>query len=240
MTSFDVAYMFESIPKIIKAFPLTVLMTVVSMIGGLIFGMILAMMAMSNCRVLRKIIEAYVNIIRGIPILLLLLILYFAVPQLLSAVNIDINGWHKLTFAIITFTITTSVASCEAFRSAYGSIDKGQHEAGASIGLTGFQVWYRIITPQAMYVVLPNLFNLLITLFKDTSLAFSLGIMDMMGIAKVLDANTYGMKRLEIYMAVALIYWFITAVMEFLASLGEKRLAKGSVGMSAAASGKGG
>ena len=240
MTNFDFVYMLESIPKIIRAFPLTVFMTVVSMAGGLIFGMALALVAMSKSRVLRKIVEVYVNIIRGIPILLLLLILYFAVPQLLSAFGIDINGWHKLTFAIITFTITTSVAACEAFRSAYGSIDKGQHEAGASIGLTGFQVWYRIITPQAMYVVLPNLFNLLITLFKDTSLAFSLGIMDMMGIAKVLDANTYGMKRLEIYMAVALIYWFITAVLEFLTSLGEKRLAKGSIGMSAATPGKGG
>lgn len=238
MTAFDLSYMLDCVPKIIRAFPLTAFMTVVSMACGLVFGLLLALMMMSKYRILRRIVEAYVNLIRGIPILLLLLIMYFAVPQLLSGLNIDINHWSKLTFAIITFTITTSVASCEAFRSAYGSIDRGQHEAAASIGLTSFQAWRRIITPQAMYVVLPNLFNLLITLFKDTALAFSLGVMDMMGIAKVLDANTYGMRRLEIYMAVALVYWAFTMAMEFFAALGERSLAKGSMGMSAAA-GKG-
>ena len=228
--SLDVAYLLNVIPKILKSFPTTLYMTVSPMADGLVLGLVMQNIATSKLaclKWLRLLLNGFIVLVRSIPIILQLLILYFVFPRIFSFMN----GWNKTTYVIITFSIVVGVSACETFRAAYESIDRGQHEAGISIGYTGFQTWLHIIFPQMIFIALPNLVNLLITMLKDTSLAFSLGVTDMIGYAKILDANAYGMKRTEIYLAVALIYWALTILLEKSTRLIEQYLAKGNRGM---------
>ncbi len=228
---FQLGYMLECIPKIIRAFPVTLYMTMIPMLIGLGLGLVMEVVITSRSAFLgwlRILVRGFLVVIRGIPIILHLLIFYFIFPRIFPFMN----GWNKVSYVILVFSIVIGVQASEIFRSAYGAVDRGQYEAAYSIGYTAWQTWFHITSQQAFRIAFPNLANLLITMMKDTSLAFALGIVDMIGYAKILDANSYGIRRTEIYLAVALIYWFLTIALERGLGLVEKRL---SVGISSAA-----
>jgi L-cystine transport system permease protein len=108
-------------------------------------------------------------------------------------------------------------------RSAYQAIDKGQWEAAVSIGLSPWQAFYRIILPQCVKIVMPNLALSLVALMKEAALAFTIGVVDMMGKAKLMVSNYYGALAMETYLAVALIYWVISFMVQQIVRLSDKR-----------------
>jgi L-cystine transport system permease protein len=116
-----------------------------------------------------------------------------------------------------------AATSSELLRSAYEAIDKGQREAAVSIGLSPWQAFYRIILPQCVKIIMPNLALSLVALMKEAALAFTIGVVDMMGKAKLMVSNFYGAMALETYLAVALIYWAISFMVQQIVRLSEKR-----------------
>jgi len=130
---FDVTYIFHSIPLIAKALPLTLLIMILSLLFGLIIGSLITVMKLKKNIVLNSIANSYTAFIRGTPPLLQLFLVFYGLPQVLSSVGVDINGWDKMVFAIITFSLNSSAFISEVMRSSYLSVDSGQREAALSI-----------------------------------------------------------------------------------------------------------
>lgn len=219
MQWFDWEYMFSSIPKLIPSFfEVTLLCVAVTLVVGAVFGFLLTLCKLSKRKVLRGIAYTITDIIRSMPFLVLLFLLYYALPQFFPSLN-EINKIYFLELALIIF------ASCrlsEIMRSAYEAIDKGQMEACLSVGLSVPQALVQVVVPQAFHIALPNLGNLLVGMVLETALGFTIGIYDVMGTAKLINAREYGAHNLEIYLAAALIYWAVSLLIAGLTGQLEK------------------
>ena len=237
MKLFDVEYMVSVIPRLIPSFfEVTLLCVATTLVVGSIFGFLLALCKLGKNRVLRGVAYAVTDVIRSMPFIVMLFLLYYGLPKFFPALN-ALNKVYFLTLGLIIF------ASCrlsEIMRSAYEAIDKTQMEASLSVGLTPPQALWHVVVPQAFYIALPNLGNLLVGMVLETALGFTIGVYDIMGTARVINANEYGAHNLEIYVAAALIYWVISLLIAGLTSQlekvakkdrqggGRKRLLKGS------------
>ena len=116
----------------------------------------------------------------------------------------------------------------EVFKSAYLAVPKGQLEAGLSIGLTGFQTFRRILLPQTFQIALPNITTAILNLMKDAALAYTIGLVDVMGAGNLIISRNLGNYSLETYTAVALIYWGIALVLSLASHFMEHSLNKGN------------
>ncbi|WP_018752061.1 amino acid ABC transporter permease [Paenibacillus sanguinis] len=222
-TFFDIEFMLRSIPKVIEALPITLLLLVLSMIFGLLLGGLLTWTKMKAPRGLQAAVGVYVSFMRGTPPLVQLFLIYYGLPNLLGQLGMRVDSWDKLVFAIIAFTLSNAAYLSETMRSAYLAIPAGQHEAAQSVGMTGFQAFRRIIFPQALAVAIPNIGNSLLIVFKDSSLAFSIGIVELLGKAKLISAAGYGAKNLEVFVAAAIVYWISCMILEYGTNCLEKR-----------------
>lgn len=199
-----------------------------SLLFGLIFGSILAAFKLQKNKVVKYFGVVYTAIFRSVPPVVLLFLVYYGLPQLLlSLFGIDIQNEEKILYVIITISILSMVSLSEVIRSAYISIDKGQYEAAISTGLLPVQAMIRIVIPQMIYVALPSIGNIVIYLIKEGSLGFTIGLVDVFGKANSLNQNTYSNYILEIYVALALIYWFSSIILEKALKLIERRVSFG-------------
>ncbi|MEN3781286.1 amino acid ABC transporter permease [Priestia megaterium] len=218
--------------QVVDKLPLTLFMLGLSLLFSLLLGFVIALIRIQKKPVLSKMATIYLSFMRCTPLLVQLFLVYFSLPQLLLLVHIDINSWSRITFLVIAFSLHTAAPLSEVIRSAYFSIDKGQFEAAYSIGMNYFQSLRRIILPQAFVAALPNVGNATISLLKDTALAFSIGIIDIMGQVRLILGNNYGIGMFEIYVTISLVYWSICIVIEIIVSYLEKHLKKGRVSIS--------
>jgi L-cystine transport system permease protein len=218
--------------QVVDKLPLTLFMLGLSLLFSLLLGFAIALIRIQKKPVLSKMATIYLSFMRCTPLLVQLFLVYFGLPQLLLLVHIDINSWSRITFLVIAFSLHTAAPLSEVIRSAYFSIDKGQFEAAYSIGMNYFQSLRRIILPQAFVAALPNLGNATISLLKDTALAFSIGIIDIMGQVRLILGNNYGIGMFEIYVTISLVYWSMCIVIEIIVSYLEKHLKKGRVSIS--------
>ncbi|MEC1066711.1 amino acid ABC transporter permease [Priestia megaterium] len=215
--------------QVVDKLPLTLFMLGLSLLFSLLLGFVIALIRIQKKPVFSKIATIYLSFMRCTPLLVQLFLVYFGLPQLLLLVHIDINSWSRITFLVIAFSLHTAAPLSEVIRSAYLSIDKGQFEAAYSIGMNYFQTLRRIILPQAFVAALPNLGNATISLLKDTALAFTIGIIDIMGQVRLILGNNYGIGMFEIYVTISLVYWSMCIVIEIIVSYLEKHFKKGSV-----------
>ena len=197
------------IPRLIPAFfEVTLVCVAITLVIGTIFGFLLALCKLGKKKVPRYIAYGVTDVIRSMPFLVMLFLLYYGLPQFFPSLN-ALNKIYFLTLGLIIF------ASCrlsEIMRSAYEAIDKTQMEASLSVGLSPRQALWHIVVPQAFQIALPNLGNLLVGMVLETALGFTIGVYDIMGKAKLINANEYGAHNMEIYIATALIYWVISLI----------------------------
>ncbi len=218
LMNIDFAYLLKVFPQVLLYLPTTLLLAVVSMIFAMILGLMLALLRESKITVLVKVIEFYISLFRGIPSLVQLFIIYFGLPQLFPALS-DLSA---MSAAIIGFSLKTSAYMAEIFRAALASVDWGQTEAGLSIGMNRSQIYRRIVLPQAMLNALPATGNTFISLIKDTSVAFALGVSELFAEGKMIAAES--LRFFETFLVVGLIYWLVIIVYSRLQSWLEKKL----------------
>jgi L-cystine transport system permease protein len=228
---FDVNYFINVIPKLLSFFPQTLLITGISTLFGLFFGLIIVILKLGKNKAAKNLALGYTAVIRGTPVLLQLFLIYYGVPPLLAAVGIDINNMSKTTFAIITFAMNNAAYFSEDMKAAFLSVDGGQMEAALSVGMSGPAGLLRIVLPQTATVFMPNLGNNIAALLKDTSIVFTIGILDLIGGGNILSGLNYGANRLEIYIGVSLIYWLSVIVIDKGIYLFEQKHAKSRKGM---------
>lgn len=225
--TFDVHFMIEAFQYIILYLPVTLAVVLLTAFFALLLGGLLAKLQLSKSKIGRGFAKTYIWIARCTPPIIMLFVVYYGLPLLIEAIfHININLWNKMIFVVIAFTLLFAATMAEIMRSSYQSIDKGQFEAGVSAGLTPLQTQLHIVFPQAFVVALPNLINALVNLMKDGALAYTIGLIDMMGASRLLIDRNYGSYALETYITLALIYWVLTIIMEKIGQFFERRFAK--------------
>lgn len=211
------------IEVILRGLPETFLLLSMSFSFAMLLGIILAIFSIRRKASHHRIIHLYLGIVRGTPPLLMLLLAYYGLPPLLKVVGINIDYWDKIIFGVLGLSIGWSGYLAEAFRSAYLSVDPGQVEAGESVGMTYQQIFIHFIFPQAALIALPNIENLLIGLFKATSLVYVIGVYDMYNQATNLSNQSSGVYQLQIFIVLAFLYWGIVLIIEWLFRIIQQR-----------------
>ncbi|MGI4849219.1 MAG: amino acid ABC transporter permease [Janthinobacterium lividum] len=212
-------------PYLLTGLQYTVQLTIIAAIGGTIFGTFLAMARLSSNRLLSTVASAYVNLMRSIPLLLVLFWFYFLLPIILQMVT---GSERPITMgadrsAYITFIMFESAYFCEIMRAGIQSISKGQVGAGSALGLTYMQSMRYVILPQALRNMLPILLTQTIVLFQDVSLVSLLNVTDFVGAAvKIAQRDS---RIVEMYLFVAIIYFIICFTLSFLVKRLQKRIA---------------
>ncbi|MBL4951654.1 amino acid ABC transporter permease [Neobacillus sp. YIM B02564] len=224
---FNASYIWESFPMLLPYVKVTFLVAGLSVLFGTLLGFILAAMKIGNNKVARKIANAYITALRCTPSIVLLFLVYYGLPALAENFGLLLDNVDKLFFIVITFSLQFAAAMAEVIRSAYQSIDKGQFEAAVSVGLSNFQAYRRIVFPQALVVALPNFGNSLLELIKEGSLAYTIGLIDVMGKASLIIDGRFNAHALETYIALSVIYWVISIVIEQVFFKLEKIFSKG-------------
>lgn len=219
--SFDIHFIIEKFPAILSALPVTLEITAVTLVLGWLLGLLVAWGKVSGSGWLKKFLRILTDIIRGIPTVVLLYIVYFGLPKL-----INISNWSKISFVVLALMIELGTTSSEMFRSAYNSIQKGQLEAAHALGYTGIQKFFHIIVPQGLAVILPNLGSAVLSIIQATALVYMLGIFDILGKARQLDTNVSHVKTFEMYFAVAMIYWVLAILIQQVFHLLERHFGK--------------
>lgn len=225
---FDIAYLWSAFPQLLPYLFVTLYVAALAVVVGSAIGLLLAVMKLSKSKWLKRIANVYTTIIRCTPSIVLLFLVYYGVPTFSeNLLGIYLNDVHTSVFVVITFALQFATMMSEVIRSAYLSIDKGQFEAAVSVGLTPLQAYRRIIFPQAFVVALPNFGNGLIAVLQEGALAYTIGFIDIVGKANLIIAGNYNTHTLEIFIALAIIYWGLSLVIEKIFSLLEKAFSKG-------------
>ena len=221
-------FMKEAFFKILESLPVTLNIAIISMILAFILSFFIAMIRINKIPIATRLATIYVSFIRGTPLLVQIYLSYYGIPKLLDYMhmkynwNFDVNNIPAIVFIYIAFTLNVSAYLSETFRAAIQSVDYGQTEAALSIGMTKWQATKRIVLPQAIVAAFPNFGNTFISLIKDSSLAFVVSVVELMGKAKIIGAQ--GLNFFEVYIVVALIYWIICIVTEQILNRLEKKL----------------
>jgi His/Glu/Gln/Arg/opine family amino acid ABC transporter permease subunit len=208
--------MVQSTPEILSALHITLLLAVLSAALGLVIALAVGLVRYFNVRVLTPMCKVYVSYIRGTPMLVQIMLVYFGIPLILRALNayfgtaFNVNGVPRLIFAIVALSFNAGAYMSETIRSSLLAVDLGQLEAAYSVNMTVWQALRRIVIPQSFAVAIPPLANTLVSLIKETSLVFTISIVDMMARAKIVGARGY--RFFEMYVVVSIIYWIICAI----------------------------
>ncbi|SFI62455.1 L-cystine transport system permease protein [Treponema bryantii] len=224
----DFSYLIKTFWLCVKAIPVTLEITIVSLLLAVIPALLIALARIHKVRVLDVICRIFVSFIRGTPIVLQILIVYSIMPSLLNSL-VKSAGWainvfemNPVIYAFVVFGINSSATLSEVFRSAISSVDRGQLEAALSIGETRFQAFHRVVFPQAVVSALPNLCSTTVILIKNTSLAFMMTVREITAVAKIEAA--YGYNYVESYIDIFVIYIVVCLAVEFIFRKIEKRV----------------
>ena len=219
---FDFKLIFEYLPLILARIHITLFIVILATIVGLLLGTFIALARIYKIPVINQLTMIYISFIRGTPIIVQLFIVYYGLPAILICIGIDINRWDKLNFVLVTYALNCAAFMAEIIRASIISVQIGQTEAAYSIGMTRWQTFYRIIAPQAIITCLPSVGTSIVGLLQDTSLAFTLGVIDMMGQAQAIGART--LHTIEGYIGATIIFIVLSFLLEKVFSLIEKKV----------------
>lgn len=219
---FDWMLIANVLPILLQYLPVTLEILFFSIVFGILFGIVVALPKLLQIPILKQMVTIYISFIRGTPILIQLFLVFYGIPALLKMIHIDVTRLDAMYFVIITYTFSNAASFAEIFRAAILTIDRGQLEAAYAVGLNRAQAFLRIILPQALRIAFPNMSNTMISSLKDTSLAFSIGVMDMVGRGETLIASTT--RALEIYLALSVVYYVIVLFAEKVLKRNERYL----------------
>ena len=190
----------------------------VTLIFSLPLGLVVAFGRMSANRVVRTIVKGYISVMRGTPLMLQLMVVYFGPYYIFG---LKLGSGYRLWAALIGFVINYAAYFAEIYRSGIQSMPQGQYEAAKILGYSRGQTFFKIILPQVIKRILPSVTNEVITLVKDTSLAFTLSVMEMFSIAKMLAASQSNMIP---FIAAGLFYYVFNLIVALAMEGLEKKL----------------
>ncbi len=218
MEVFSLKFALGLIPLMLKYLHVTLSMSLLSLMFGLMVATVIALVVQARVKILYPITRIYVSFFRGTPLIAQLFFLYFGLVQIFPS----LRGMDAFTAAVIGLSLNASAYMAETIRGAISSVDSGQREAALSSGMTYLQMMRRIVLPQAARVAVPALSNNFIDIIKGSSLAFALGVTEIMATAQMEGAAAY--RFFEAFTDVIIIYWGIISIMSFAQKKLEQKL----------------
>lgn len=231
--NFDVQIMIDTIWIVFQAVPRTFLLAAVILFFGIILGAILAQVKIKQLPIISPLINLFVSYMRGVPLIVHIYVMMNLMPEigvsLLSVFGVTMrpHEFPSLIIVLVTYSLLEAAVESENIRGALQSIDPKQIEAGQSIGMTKRQNLTRIIIPQALSVAIPLFLNAFLKNIKGLSLAFTVGVVDILAQARFAAALSY--RYLESYIAAALVYWLICGILQVVFNRVEDKLKFGEV-----------
>lgn len=212
---FDFRLIVDSVPLLARGALYTVQVSILAIVFGLVLGWALGLIAVAGPRWLRAIAWAYVQFIRGTPLLVQIFLIYFGLP----AFGINVPAFWS---GVIALGLNSGGFQAEIVRAGIESIDRGQSEAARSIGMSSLQALLLILVPQTIRRVIPPLTNELITLTKSSSLLSAIAVLELTHAGQAIIARTFA--PFEIYTAVAVFYLVLIAILSRASALLERRV----------------
>ena len=201
-----------------QGFVVTLQIFFLTLVGSLPLGVVVALARMSRVKPLAWLMKFYISVMRGTPLMLQMFFIYFA-PYYLFGISLTPES--KFSATIIAFIINYAAYFAEIYRSGIQSIPRGQYEAAQVLGYSRGQTFMKIVLPQVVKRILPSIGNEVITLVKDTSLAFAIGVAEMFSTAKALVASQVSMLP---FVFAAVFYWVFNFIVEIVLGRIEKRM----------------
>ena len=211
----------EALPMLLEGLKLTTIVSLVSIAIGMVIGLFVCLMKMSSNVVLRGIAGIYIWIIRGTPMLVQALIVFFGMPQVIKLMVPDFR-LDAVTAGIITLSLNAGAYLAEIYRGGILAVPKGQSEAARSLGLSKAKTMWKVVLPQAFKFSIPALVNQFIISIKDTSILSAIGMAELVNKAKTYVGSTY--VYFATYAVVALMYLVIISLLMILSNYIEKKL----------------
>ncbi|MCR4823366.1 MAG: amino acid ABC transporter permease [Treponema sp.] len=216
----------QNLPVLIVKLPITFEIVAVAFSLGFILALLIATARIKKIPLLNQILTVFISFERGTPLLVQMLVVYYALPIVLkSFFGIDSRRWEKIIFVDLALILNQGVFLGEIFRAAILSIPKGQREAAIACGFSDYKAFVKIVLPQAVRVALPSTGLTLIGLFQETSLVFMIGVIDIIGRASALGATTG--HSLESYIIIAVIFVLINFILTAITTKIDKKLTFG-------------
>lgn len=203
----------------------TLLLTLLSLFFAMFIGLIFALMNVGKNRVLNFIGTAYVDIVRGVPLIVLAYFTYFGVPAGIKMMGIQDFRLTALQAGTIALAMNCGAYMAEIIRAGIESVDKGQMEASRSLGLTYSKSMQRVVLPQAIRTMIPSIINQFIITLKDTSILSVIGFPELTNMGKTISGNTF--KSLETWAVVAVLYMAVIITLSKIAKRVERRIKRG-------------
>ncbi|WP_062326957.1 amino acid ABC transporter permease [Treponema endosymbiont of Eucomonympha sp.] len=227
---FDLSFMTVALKAGISAVPLTTALSGGAFAVSFLCGTVFALVRLNNVPYLSKLLQIYITVIKAVPAILLLYIVYFLIVDGFNAfsealrLNVTSKNISMNVIAVIALSLNGTVTVSETIRGAFLSVPRGQYEGAYSVGLTGYQTLKRVVLPQMIPVAVPVLCNNLIVFIKMSALLYYISVTDILNAAQIPATINY--KFLESYVAAALIYWAICVAIEKLSKLLERKLSR--------------
>ena len=201
-----------------QGFGVTLQIFFLTLVGSLPLGVVVALARMSRVKPIAWIMKFYISVMRGTPLMLQMFFIYFA-PSYIFGIPLSMES--KFSATIVAFIINYAAYFAEIYRSGIQSIPRGQYEAAEVLGYSRLQTFMKIVLPQVIKRILPAMGNEIITLVKDTSLAFAIGVAEMFSTAKALVASQVSMLP---FVFAAVFYWVFNFVGEVVLGRVEKKM----------------
>lgn len=217
---FDPGFMLEAVPRLVGFLPVTLLLAVGAMALGVALGLVLALVRFADVPVAAPLARLFVSFFRGIPSLVLLFLVYFGLPSVVPAMS----AMTAVTAAVLGLGFKQAAYLAEIFRAALLSVDRGQYEAGLAVGMSPPQIYRRFIIPQAAFNALPGTGNVFVSLLKETSVAFTLGLTEIFAEAKLQASASF--RFFETFLVVGLVYWAMVIVYTWFQGRAERVMAR--------------
>lgn len=217
---FDFNFFLQCFPALIAKIPFTLYLGIISFVASMALAIVILIIRNSKISVFRWFAELFVSFFRSTPYITQLFIFYYGLPQLIpSLVNLSAE-----TSFVISVALNSSAFIVEILRGGLLSVDKGQREAALSIGLNKFQVMTQVVIPQAFVSILPALGNTFVGAIKNTAIAFTIGVVEILSESKILAAR--GFNYMEAYIAAGIVYWILILAIDLVQKRLEKRVCK--------------
>jgi len=210
----------DSLPSLLSGLGVTIEIAVISLILAVILGIILGIFSISTSKILKTISTVYIYIVRGTPLMIQALFLFFGVGQ---ALNIRFD---PMAAAIITLTVNASAYMAEIFRGGIQAVDNGQMEAARSLGLGYYKSMRKVILPQAIKIMIPSILNQFIVTLKDTSILSVISIRELTLSGQIIIARNF--QPMNMYAIVAAMYLIIITLLTLVSRYIERRLSYGN------------
>lgn len=226
----DFEFLTEAFPQVLASVPVTLLLVFISIPIGWVLGILIALVKNAKVPVLYQIATVFVSFMRSVPMVIILFVSYYSTPLIIQSyltsigLSADISSVPAAAYAIAAFVLEQAAYSSEVFRSAILAVDKGQIEAAQSVGMTKPVAYVRIVLPQAITSALPNLNGLFVGLVQGTSLAYFVGVYEVMATSTLLANASYA--YIEAYLMATVIYEVLSFVFNRVFRVIETRASK--------------